>query len=359
MNKPAGSWAGLVPGANSAAEQDLRYGTGLLSRESRDWPTYFAVTSRSAYEAAKPHLAHEPDAVEYATWLDWAHLQEIADKAPAGVELVVGLGGGVALDASKYVALKMGLPLVIVPTVVSTGSIIHSSFAKWDGHATVGDSKDWPWINFDHAIIDYDVVLKAPYHLNTAGLGDVLCGYSAIAEWRRNTRLGVGEPFDEAVAAKAVGLQERIVSGFPEALDGKGELTADSVHFILTAVQERDDSGVVHPNAPAADHALWLAAEEINRRAWVHGEFVALGTLVIAWCCDERPDMFAEWLDACQVRRRPSEIGLGKDELRKALDYAPTFMADAANGRDLQSILRHELMSDRQFDELWAFLETA
>ena len=359
MNKSARSWSGRTPGSKTAAEHDLRYGSGLLARESQHWPSYFAVTSRSALEAAKPHLSHEPEAVEYASWLDWTHLQEIADKAPAGVELVVGLGGGVALDASKYVALKKGLPLVIVPTIVSTGSIVHSIFAKWDGYATVGNGADWPWINFDHAIIDYDVVLKAPYHLNIAGLGDVLCGYSAIAEWRRNTRLGIGEPFDEALAVKAIALQERIVTGFPKTLDSKGQLTPDSVHFILTAVQQRDDSLVVHPNAPAADHTLWLAAEEINRKTWVHGEFVALGALVIAWYCDERPDLLAEWLDTCRVRRHPSEIGLAKNELRKALDYCPVYMADAANGRDIQSILRHQPMSDSQFDALWAYLETA
>ena len=358
MKRPAGSWSGRTAGSKTAAEQDLRYGGGLLVRESADWPSYLAVTSRSAYAAAEPHLSREPQAVEHAGSLDWKHLQEIADRAPAGVELIVGIGGGTALDASKYVALKLGLPLVIVPTIVSTGSIVHSIFAKWDGHATVGDSVDWPWINFDHAIVDYDIVLKAPRYLNTAGLGDVLCGYSAIAEWRRNTRLGVGEPFDKAVAAKAVALQQRIVTGFPETLDD-GRLTADSVRFILTAVQQRDDSGVVHPNAPAADHPLWLAAEEVNRKMWVHGEFVALGTLVIAWYCDERPDLFAGWLDTCQVRRRPSEIGLAKSELRAALDYAPTFMADTSSGRDVRSILRHEPMGGGQFDELWGYLETA
>ena len=359
MDQPIGSWSGRTPGSKTAAEQDLRHGRGLLARESGGWPRYFAVSSPSAYAAAGPHLSRRPEAVEYASWLDWTHLQEITDRAPDGVELVVGLGGGVALDASKYVALRRGLPLVIVPTIVSRGSIIHSGFAKWAGHATVGDAADWPWINFDHAVVDYDVVLKAPYYLNTAGIGDVLCGYSAIAEWRRNTRLGLGEPFDETAAAKASALQQRIVTGFPQTLDGDGRLTPDSVSFILTAVQQRDGSGVDHPNAPAADHTLWLAAEEINRKTWVHGELVALSALVIAWHCGESPDMFVGWLDACRVRRRPSEIGVAKGELRRTLDYAPTFMADAANGRDVQSILRHDPMSESRFDALWEYLESA
>ena len=95
MVRPVGSWSGRTTGSKTAAEQDLRYGSGLLAQESSAWPSFFAVTSRSAYEAAKPHLSRKPAAVEHASWLDWTHLQEIADNAPAGVELVVGLGGGV------------------------------------------------------------------------------------------------------------------------------------------------------------------------------------------------------------------------------------------------------------------------
>ena len=80
---------------------------------------------------------------------------------------------------------------------MSTGAIVHSFFAKWEGHSTVDSVDTWPWLDFEHVLIDYDLVLKAPYYLNTAGLGDVLCSYSAFCEWRRNSRLGVGEPYDE------------------------------------------------------------------------------------------------------------------------------------------------------------------
>ena len=54
MNEPRGSWSGAVSGvAKTAAQHDLRYGSGLLAGESREWPAYFAVTSPSAYRAAR------------------------------------------------------------------------------------------------------------------------------------------------------------------------------------------------------------------------------------------------------------------------------------------------------------------
>ena len=152
--------------------------------------------------------------VAYARWLDWGHLDELAEGLPDS-DLVVGLGGGVALDAAKYVALKKGRPIVIVPSVVSTGAIIHGFFARWEGRKIIGSVEEWPWIDFEDIVVDYDIVLEAPTHLNTAGLGDVLCGYSGIAEWRRNAASGCGPAFDEEAAAPALANFHNIVTGFP------------------------------------------------------------------------------------------------------------------------------------------------
>ena len=83
MKEPRGNWSGAVGGAaKTAAEHDLRYGSGLLERESREWPPYFAVTSPSAYRAARPYLAREPAGFGYARLLDWTHLQDITDMVP-------------------------------------------------------------------------------------------------------------------------------------------------------------------------------------------------------------------------------------------------------------------------------------
>ena len=75
------------------------------------------------------------------------YLQALSDSLPADAELVVGFGGGRALDASKYVALTKDLPLILVPTVVSTGAIIHSTVAKWSGRMLIGPGDRWPWVD--------------------------------------------------------------------------------------------------------------------------------------------------------------------------------------------------------------------
>ena len=79
---------------------------------------------------------------------------------PAGIELVLGLGGGKALDASKFVALDRDAELILAPTILSSGAIIHGNVAKWDGYQIVGGVDDWPWVDCEYVLVDVEAVLR-------------------------------------------------------------------------------------------------------------------------------------------------------------------------------------------------------
>ena len=351
---PRGGWTGAGE-AKPAADYEIRSGSGLLREASADWPAYVAVTTPSAYRAARGRLARPPMGVAYVRWLGWGHLDELAEGLPDS-NLVVGLGGGVALDAAKYVALKRGRPIAIVPSVVSTGAIIHGFFARWEGRKIIGSVEEWPWIDFEDIVVDYDVVLDAPAHLNTAGLGDVLCGYSGIAEWRRNAASGCGPAFDEEAAAPMLANFHKIVTGFPATLADSGALTPASVNLIVAAIQERDRLSLRHPAAPMADHPFAIAIEEANNAAWVHGELVALGAQCVVWLCEGRSSAFRSWLDACMVRRRPTEIGVSAEHLRRGLSALAAALPRDASGGSATSVLASDPLRGIAFDELWHYL---
>lgn len=345
--------------AKPAAEIDMRYGHQLLSKNSASWPRYLAITSPTAFRVAESYLATKPADVAYIRSLDYSYLQQVADGLPDDAELVIGLGGGQALDAAKHMAVAKDLPLILVPTIVSTGAIIHGHCPKYRENTLEGDRSSWVWADCEYVLVDYDLTLEAPIHLHTAGLGDVLCGYSGIAEWRRNHRDSLETMTDYPDLAALERFHTSIVDNFPTTLDEHGELTAESIRFIMDTLQQRDLYRVRVASAPSADHAFLFALQEINNNSWIHGEIVALGALIISWRCNENAPEFAAALDRCRVRRRPSQLGVEREELRRGLAYLQDYLAQRPNNPEYNSILREEPIAGQQFDQLWEFLETA
>lgn len=335
-----------------AREVEVRYGHGLVTGESVRWPRYIAVANRTAWQNVQKYLARTPQGVGIVRYLDWGHLEEVSQSLTGEADLVVGIGGGTALDASKYVALRKELPLRLVPAAVSTGAIIHGAFAKWQGRAIIGGVEEWPYCDFEHVLVDYDLVLEAPEHLNTAGLGDVLCMYSGIAEWRYSAARGRAPAVDERLVRPTLQYYQEVADGFPKTLTNNGRLTPASVKFIMTAVHERDDRQLKSPHSSGAGHSMTGPLEQVTQRTLVHGEMAALGSVIVCWAAGE-PEQLVDWMDRCRVRYGPGEMGISKDELRSALAFAPEFMAS----RKIDTVLALEPVTGPRFESLWRFLQ--
>jgi len=290
--------------------------------------------------------------------LDWAVLQELSDSLPGEAELVVGIGGGRALDAAKYVSIDKDLPLVLVPTILSTGAIIHSGFAKWEGRQVIRTVTEPPWADCEHVLVDYGVVLRAPYYLNTAGIGDVLCGHAGLAEWRCNAGQDIGPAYDGALVQPTLEFFDGIVERFPKTLNAAGELTEDSIRAIMTAVQERDQRVLRHQAMPPSDHEFDFATEQAIDRGLVHGEACALGAVIVVWHTGEDPSALIEALDLCKVRFRSRDMGLSREELRLGLAELPRWLSAEVQGRDVDSVMNREPIVGDLFDRCWAWLSS-
>ena len=342
--------------AKLARDYDIRFGHGLLKSDSAKWGRYVVITTPSAWAATKDELDHEPAGIGINEWLDRTHLIEVSDSLPDDIDLVVGLGAGRALDHAKLVAHRKGKPLVQVPTVVSTGAIIHGFVADWDGRQIIGQLAV---VNCEYVLVDYDVVLRAPERLNTAGLGDVLCGYAGLSEWRHNAELGKTDPVDASKTARSIALYDQIVTDFPASLDEGGELTPTSVKVIMSAVQARDDALVKDERAPGADHAFCFVVEIANDKYWIHGEMCALGAVIIAWRTQQNPETLTGWLDRCKVRWRPSDVEITREELGAGIAVWPPWMGDGTNDKPASpSIVVQEPMSEAEIDAGWEWLNS-
>lgn len=91
-------------------------------------------------------------------------------------DLILGLGGGKALDMAKWVAHSLGLPVVTIPTTAATCaawaplSNVYTASGTWIYGVTLPKAPEL-------LVLDYDLILTAPPRTLVAGIGD------ALAKW--------------------------------------------------------------------------------------------------------------------------------------------------------------------------------
>ena len=238
-----------------------------------------------------------------------------------------------------------------MPTVVSTGAIIHTFSGNWTGRTMYGKLVE---VAAEHVLVDYDLVLAGPENLNTAGLGDILCGYAGVSECLYSAALGLTDPFDDDLADHSIVFHRQIVQDFPNTLGPNQEFIPASIKFIVQAVRGRDDHSLKHPSAPGADHSFCFCVELANDKFWIHGETCALAAVIVAWHTQQDLDEIVRRLDICKVRFRPSDLEMTKEELRLGLEALPEWMAR----NNSNSIMRREPVIGDKFEECWSWLQT-
>ena len=107
---------------------DARYGRGILAEHGPRFTDYIAITSPSAWAVAGPLLPHPPRALEFQGGMGEDYLKALIQRLP-DAEIVLAIGGGNALDVGKVAAWKLGKPLIMIPTIVSTGAIFQAPIA--------------------------------------------------------------------------------------------------------------------------------------------------------------------------------------------------------------------------------------
>jgi glycerol dehydrogenase len=91
----------------------------------------------------------------------------------SGADLIVGMGGGKALDAGKGVALRCALRFISVPTVASNDSPTGMALAVYDDQHRMAAVEAMPR-NPEAVIVDTQLIAQAPARFLLSGIGDAL-----------------------------------------------------------------------------------------------------------------------------------------------------------------------------------------
>jgi glycerol dehydrogenase-like iron-containing ADH family enzyme len=190
-------------------------------------------------------------------------------------DLVIGVGGGKALDTAKLVAHQLKLPVVTVPTSAAT-------CAAWTALSNVYSESGAFLYDVglsrcpDLLILDYDLIQTAPQKTLVAGIGD------AIAKWYEAS-VSSGHLQDTLIIAavqQARVLRDILFQKSLAALQSPGsEIWREVVDATVLLAGVIGGLGGAQCRTVAA-HAVHNGLTHICGHGSIHGEKVAYGILV-------------------------------------------------------------------------------
>ena len=256
---------------------------------------------------------------------------------------LIAVGGGKCLDAGKCVAVRLNIPVVIVPTIASTDapcsalSVIYTDEGIAHGGESFPDSPAF-------VVVDSQLIAAAPVRYLVAGMGDALATrYEARTCYRNPAGRAVigGRPTIAAQAIAELCAQTVFDDGVAAAEANYRAETNPALERVIEANTLLSGIGFESGGVTAA-HAVAMGFTRlpVARESYLHGEMVAMGLLT-------QLTLEQSWDECEQVARFCAEIGLPTHLAQLAIDAA-------ADGPALQEAMAHSaatpLMDNEPFD---------
>lgn len=243
-----------------------------------------------------------------------------ADRAIAGAAGVVSVGSGTITDIAKDATYRAGgIPLVVVQTAVSVNAFSDDmAVLLHDGVKRTVPSR-WP----DVLIVDLKTLADAPSAMNRAGFGELTAMFTAPADWRLASVVGMDDSYDprvpavfrrrgDALLAAAAGVARRE----PEALAELASLMTLSGIAMGVVGRTAPFSGMEH----TVSHLLDMDADAAGRRLALHGAQVGVAAAVVAVLWRRVLDRLDPELLLSQDPPEPADMAARVDRAFRRLD---------------------------------------
>ncbi|WOC32551.1 MULTISPECIES: glycerol dehydrogenase [Caproicibacterium] len=234
-----------------------------------------------------------------------------------GIQVVVGVGGGSAIDTAKATAYYEHLPVAIIPTVVATDAPCTGLSVIYNDDKTFNSYLFYPK-NPEAVIVDSDVIAKAPVRFLVAGMGDALGTYF---EARACERTDAPSLEFGGITRSALALCKLCYETLKEY--GPAAKTACEKQIVTPALEAVIEanvylSGVGADNGGlAVAHSFYNGLTALGGHSAPHGCCVAFGTLVQLVLENAPTAEFNEVQGFCRSVGLPvtlEEIGITTDE---------------------------------------------
>lgn len=247
-----------------------------------------------------------------------------AAAAAVDADVVVGVGGGVALDTSKGVAEAIDASLVTVPTIASTDApcssvaVVYDEQGNFDGYVHRGHDPEL-------VVVDTGVIAAAPSRFLRYGMGDAFATRfeaEAVARSGARTHAG-GQP--TGAATTLAGLTFQNLADY-----GERALAANDRNAVTPALESIVETNTLlsgmgfESGGLAAAHAFGKGFSKADVDA-PHGLLIAFSTIAQLVLEDRDPDLLSEALGVYHdlgLDRRLDDFGIDDDAVTRVAENA-------------------------------------
>jgi glycerol-1-phosphate dehydrogenase [NAD(P)+] len=247
--------------------------------ELEDQRDVTVVCSRAAYDAVKGRLqglriVSEIEPVEASESYWDAFLNDVQG------DVIYAVGGGLAVDTAKYLAVKKGLPLVSLPTALSVDAFLTwASGIRQDGCVYYIETKP-P----ERLVIDFEVLAAAPPGIRAAGICDVLSIATGAWDWKFAEERGENPAHMQFIPYIYQTIQG-ILQGALDCAEAAGRGDHQGLKHLLDClameVQLCNQIGHSRPEE-GSEHYFAYSVENIMGKGLPHGDLVGPGIILIA-----------------------------------------------------------------------------
>jgi glycerol-1-phosphate dehydrogenase [NAD(P)+] len=257
------------------------------------------ITSTPAWEAVKDKLHLSIDTQPEPLKATTQHWDTFITPQSALSEVVYAVGGGLVADAGKYMAFRLGLPLVILPTALSVDAFFTASAGIREGGTVKYINARPP----DQVVIDFDIIAAAPPQIRAAGITDVLAIMTGSWDWQLAHQKGMN-PAGMEFIPWAFDTAQSILRGVLDCAEAAGSGDYDGLKQLLDClcmeVQLCNQVGHARPEE-GSEHYFAYCAEQFTGPAWPHADLLGPGILNIARLQGQDTHAVEAAMKACHI----------------------------------------------------------
>jgi glycerol dehydrogenase len=245
------------------------------------------------------------------------------------VGVLVGMGGGKAIDTAKIAADRAGIPVIIVPTIASTDAPC-SGCAVLYSEEGIFSSVHYQKINPQVVLVDTTVIAQAPTRFLVSGMGDALATWFEARSCERTQSLNECGGNSTMTGLNLARLCHDTLLTY-----GPAAKVAAEKHIVTPAFERIVEANILlsgigfESSGLAAAHSIHNGLTALEEtRAFYHGEKVAFGVLAGLQLADASPAESATVFSFCEEVGLPTTLaalglgGIDRQKLMKAAEKA-------------------------------------